>query len=502
MVTEQELPAEIPVVIVGAGFSGIGAAIRLLESGESDFVVLERAEELGGTWRDNVYPGCRCDVPSRLYSYSFAPEPGWRHTYASQEEIWDYLKATATNFGVLPHIRFGHRVLDAEWDEGTSTWRLTTDHGLLRCRYLISATGALAEPSVPPIPGVDRFAGAVMHSARWDRAHRFAGERVAVVGTGASAVQIVPSIQPEVARLTVFQRTPGWVLPHSIRPVPEWERRLLGRFPSLLRLLRAVIYWQRELVVVPAFTRYDGIRAALERQGRRHLARQVKDPELRAKLTPHDQLGCKRVLPSNDFYPALTQDNVELVTEPIVTIAPEGIVTVDGRLHRLDTIVFATGFHVRDQEMAGHIVGRGSRRLAEALNGDLPNYLGTTFPGFPNFFMLTGPNTGTGHTSQLFMVECQLDYVLDALSFLRELGDPVADVLEEAARAHTDEVERRSRKTVWASGCTSWYQDARGRNITMWPDYTFVYRRRTRRFDPSDYLVAERAPVAGPVRSP
>jgi cation diffusion facilitator CzcD-associated flavoprotein CzcO len=499
-VNEAVTPEHVRVVIVGAGFSGIGAAARLLRAGESEFVVLERAEQLGGTWRDNVYPGCRCDVPSRLYSYSFAPDPGWTETFASREEIWDYLMRTAGSFGVVPHIRFGHRVLEATWDEHTGTWRLSTDHGAMSCRYLISATGALAEPSVPPIPGSEAFGGIVMHSARWDGAHRFVGERVAVVGTGASAVQIVPAIQPQVAHLSVFQRTPGWVLPHPVRAVHGWERRLLRRFPFLLRLLRALIYWERELVLVPAFTRYDGIRAAIERQGRRHLARQVPDPELRAKLTPDYQLGCKRVLPSNDFYPALMEDNVELVTAGIAAIAPEGIVTVDGRLHRLDTIVFATGFHVSDNPMAEHVVGRGSARLAEALSGEVPNYLGTTFPGFPNFFMLTGPNTGTGHTSQVFMVECQLTYVLDALELLRELGDPVAEVLEDAARHHSEEVERRSRRTVWASGCASWYQDARGRNVTMWPDFTFVYRRRTRRFDPSEYGIGDRVPVsaAGP----
>jgi cation diffusion facilitator CzcD-associated flavoprotein CzcO len=500
--TGSGVQGEHRVVIVGAGFSGIGAAIRLLQAGEEDLVVLERADDLGGTWRDNVYPGCRCDVPSRLYSYSFAPEANWHETYASQQEIWDYLRATAERFGVLPHIRFGWRVLDARWDEDAGAWCVTTDRGVLRCRYLVSATGALAEPSLPPIPGVERFAGTRMHSARFDRSHAFAGERVAVVGTGASAVQIVPSIQPEVARLTVFQRTPGWVLPHPVRPVSDRERRLLGRLPLVLRLLRGIIYWQRELVLVPAFTKYDGIRAALERGARRHLARQVPDPELRAKLTPDYPLGCKRVLPSNDFYPALTQDNVELVTEPILSVAPEGVITEDGRLHRVDTIVFATGFRVADHPMGDHIVGRAGRPLAEALAGALPNYLGTTFPGFPNFFMLTGPNTGTGHTSQIFMVECQIAYLLDALGLLAELGDPTVEVLEEAARAHSEEVERRSRRTVWVSGCTSWYQDQSGRNVTMWPDFTFVYRRRTRRFDPADYRIGERALLTAGLRSP
>lgn len=493
--SEAALPETTRVAIIGAGFSGLGAAIRLLQAAESDFVVLERAEDLGGVWRDNLYPGCRCDVPSRLYSYSFAPEASWQETFASQSEIWEYLKKTAVRFGVLPHICFGHRVLEAEWDDATGSWRLTTDRGELSCTYLIAATGALAEPSTPPFSGVDRFSGTIMHSGRWDRAHRLAGERVAVVGTGASAVQIVPAIQPEVERLTVFQRTPGWVLPHRVRPVRGWERRLLDRFPGVLRLQRALIYWGRELFLVPAFTKYDGIRAALERRARRHLLRQVPDPVLRAKLTPDYQLGCKRVLPSEDFYPALTKDNVELVTETIVQVTPEGLLTADGRRHRFDTIVFATGFCVSDNPMGEHIVGRRAVRLAAALRGEVPNYLGTTFPNFPNFFMLSGPNTGTGHTSQVFMIECQLDYVLDALGLLREMGDPVVEVLEDAAAHHSAEVERRSRRSVWSSGCASWYQDASGRNVAMWPDFTFVYRRRTRRFDPSEYSIDERGTV-------
>ncbi len=480
------------VIVVGAGFAGVGAGVRLLEAGESDFMILERAEELGGIWRDNRYPGCRCDVPSHLYSYSFAPNPDWPKTYADQQDIWDYIGATAERFGVVSHIRFSHQVLEARWDD-TGHWVLTTDRGTFRCRYLIGATGSLAEPSTPAIPGAERFVGTTMHSARWDPTQRFDGQRVAVIGTGASAVQIVPAIQPSVAHLSVFQRTPGWVLPHPVRPVRGWERRLFRLLPFTQRLVRAVIYWQRELVVLSAFTKYDGLRAFLERQVRRHLERQVPDPELRARLTPDYQLGCKRVLPSNDFYPALGQPNVELVTEPIARIEPDGILTTDGQLHRLDAIVYATGFHVSDNPMGERIVGRESHQLAEATAGDLPCYLGTTFPYFPNFFMLTGPNTGTGHTSQIFMIECQLNYVLDALEQLGEDPGTVAEVLPSVAQAYADDLQRRMGRTVWSSGCASWYQNATGRNVAMWPDYTVVYRRQTRRFDPSDYVIG-RAP--------
>ena len=488
------------IVIMGAGFAGIGAAIRLLEVGEDDFVILERANQLGGAWRDNVYPGCRCDVPSNLYSYSFAPNPDWHRTYADQDEIWEYLRATAERFGVLPHIRFSHSVLDAAWDD-SGGWTVTTDRGVFSCQYLVSATGSLAEPSTPAIPGAGRFAGVLMHSARWDTSHGFDGQRVAVIGTGASSVQIVPSIQPTVDHLSVFQRTPGWVLTHPVRPVRGWERALFRVFPPAQRLLRAITYWQREVVLVSAFTKYDGLRAALERQVRRHLATQVPDPELRAKLTPDYQLGCKRVLPSNDFYPALMQPNTELVTEPIARIEPEGILTIDGELHRVDVIVFATGFHVSDNPIAEHVVGTEAHRLSEAFLGDLPSYLGTTFPHFPNFFMLTGPNTGTGHTSQIFMIECQLNYVLDALDALGDSPDAVAEVLPSVAEAFSRDLQQKSGKTVWASGCASWYRNEHGRNVAMWPDYTVAYRRQTRHFDPADYVIGRRRSEPAPVTS-
>jgi cation diffusion facilitator CzcD-associated flavoprotein CzcO len=475
---------------MGAGFAGIGAAIRLLQAGEDDFVILERADQLGGTWRDNVYPGCRCDVPSHLYSYSFALNPDWQQTYANQDEIWAYLQRTAERFGVPAHIRWSHRVLDSSWDDSTG-WKVATDHGEFRCRFLISATGSLAEPSIPPISGADRFAGTVMHSARWDTSHSFDGQRVAVIGTGASSVQIVPSIQPTVGHLSVFQRTPGWVLPHPVRPIRHWERVLFRFFPPAQRLIRALTYWQREIVLVSAFTRYDGLRLMLERQVRRHLAAQVADPELREKLAPEYQLGCKRMLPSNDFYPALAQPNVDLITEPIDRIELEGIVTADGELHRVDVIVFATGFFVTDNPIGEHVVGRDGHRLSEAFTGDLASYLGTTFPYFPNFFMLTGPNTGTGHTSQIFMIESQLNYIVDALDALGDGADTIAEVLPDVAEGFTEDVQRKVKKTVWASGCASWYLNRHGRNVTMWPDYTFSYRRRTRRFDTSDYVIGQ-----------
>ncbi len=487
------------VVVIGAGFAGIGAGVRLLEADETDFVILERAKDLGGTWRDNRYPGCRCDVPSNLYSYSFALNAGWRQTYADGEEIGAYVHEVADRFGVTAHVRLSHDVLEARWDD-EGHWRILTDRGEYRCRFLIAAAGSLAEANMPSIPGRGLFSGIMMHSARWDASVDLRGMRVGVLGTGASAVQIVPALQPDVAHLSVFQRTPSWVLPHRLRRVPDWRRRLYRVIPALQGLVRSATYWQRELLAVSAFTKYDGLRNMLERRGRRHLARQVPDPELRAKLTPDYELGCKRVLPSNEFYPALCQDNVELVTEPIARIEEEGILTTDGELHRLDAIILATGFHVRDNPFGERVFGRESHTLAEATRGEHPSYLGTTLPHFPNFFLLSGPNTGTGHTSQIFMIECQLNYVIDALAQLEAPGT-VAEVLESVAHGQSEDVQRRLRRTVWMSGCASWYQNDQGRNIAIWPDYTTVFRRRTRRFDPTDYVITETAAPASPSHS-
>ena len=378
-------------------------------------------------------------------------------------------------------------MLEARRD-GRSRWIVETDRGSYSSQYLIGATGSLAEPRVPQIPGLATFAGPVIHSARWDASQSLDGRRVAVIGTGASAVQIVPSIQPWVSHLCVFQRTPGWVLPHPVRDVAAWQRRLYRLLPPVQRLVRGLIYLQREVILVPAFTKYDGVRTALERRVRRHLAHQVHDPDLRARLEPLYELGCKRVLPSSDYYPALSQPNVELVTEPIARIEIDGVRTEDGRLHPADVIISATGFHVSDNPMAAKVVGRDGHRLSEAFDGDLPHHLGTTFPHFPNFFMLAGPNTGTGHTSQIFMIECQLAYVVDALTGLRG-DDLVVEVLPSVAEESVAELGRRFRRTVWSSGCSSWYLNGRGRNVAIWPDYTLAFRRRTRRFDDGSYVI-------------
>lgn len=474
-------------IVVGAGFAGLGASIALHRAGV-EHVLLERADDVGGTWRDNTYPGCRCDVPSHLYSFSFSPNPEWSETYSPQPEIQAYLRRTAQQHGVVGRTRFGHALREAAWDPEAKRWRLDTDCGELTCDVLLLGNGPLAEPAVPDIPGIDSFAGEVFHSARWPEGVDLTGHDVAVVGTGASAIQFVPRIQPQVAHLTVFQRTPGWILPHRNRVITDRERWLYRHVPAAQRLVRGLVYWSREPTARGMLRNRT---ALIEKLARRHLESQVDDPELRAKLTPTYNPGCKRLLPSNDWYPAIQQPNVDLVTEKIVEIRPDAVVTADGEAHRADTLILGTGFRVLDNPMFEHVRGADGRSLVEHWATTGPQaYLGTTIAGFPNLFVLAGPNTGIGHTSLLVMIEAQLDYVLGALRLLEETGARSIDLRVNAQRAWGDEVQRKSRSTVWSSGgCASWYLDAEGRNGSIWPDYTYRFVRRTRRFDPEHYEV-------------
>jgi cation diffusion facilitator CzcD-associated flavoprotein CzcO len=497
-------PTHSRVAIVGAGFGGLGTAIRLLQDGTDDFVVFEKNPDVGGTWWDNAYPGCQCDVPSHLYSFSFALNPEWSHTYSPQPEIWTYLRRTAEEYGVVSHIRFDTPVLDAAWDDAARTWRLQTTAGEFTADTLIGANGALSEPATPEIPGLDRFAGKAYHSARWDPAEELRGKRVAVIGTGASAIQIVPKIQPDVTQLHVFQRTPPWVLPHSGRPIKDIERTVYRRVPAAQRLVRGFVYWTRELVAV-GMTRRPRMLEPVRRMATRHLRNQVRDPELRRKLKPAYTPGCKRLLPSNDYYPSLENDNVEVVTDGICEVREHSIVTVDGIEREVDVIVLATGFHVTDNPMMERVRGRGGLSLAERWREHgAQAYLGTTVPGFPNFFLLAGPNTGIGHTSLVFMIESQITYVMDALRTMTSRGASTVEVKPSVFEAYNAEIQRKMTRTVWnTGGCASWYLDTEGRNTTLWPDFTWKFRQRTRRFDTEHYEVNRPPePAAVPTRVP
>jgi cation diffusion facilitator CzcD-associated flavoprotein CzcO len=489
------LPRQTDVAIVGAGFSGLGMAIRLKQAGREDFVVLERGDDVGGTWQFNTYPGCACDIPSHLYSFSFALNPDWSETYSSQLEIRAYLQRCADRFGVRPHVRLNCELRDASWDDERGVWNLETTQGPLRARILVSASGPLFEPKLPAIAGLGDFEGKVFHSARWNHEYDLRGKRVAVIGTGASAIQLVPAIQPEVAQLHVFQRTAPWVVPHGNRPVRGWERRLYRRFPPLQRLVRASIYAAREMLV-PGFVHRPRLLRLVERVARRHMRSQISDPELLRKATPDYTIGCKRILPSNRWYPALGEPNVELVTEPIAEVRGSSIVTRDGTECEVDAIILGTGFQVTEMPAARLLHGRDGTNLREAWGETPEAYLGATVPGFPNLFILLGPNTGLGHNSMVFMIESQIAYVLDALRQLDEHGSDTAELRPEVLRAYNADLDRRLEGTVWNTGCSSWYFDEGGRNAALWPDWTWRFRRRTARFEVGDYQLRSARPAA------
>ncbi|MGD0243007.1 MAG: NAD(P)/FAD-dependent oxidoreductase [Streptosporangiaceae bacterium] len=476
------------IVIVGAGFGGIGMGIALKKAGYDDFIILDKGDDLGGTWRDNQYPGCACDVPSPLYSYSFELNPDWSRLFAPQREIWAYLRGCARKYGLEAHIRYGSVVERMDWDADARRWDVQTlEHGEIgtwRARAVVSAAGALHLPADPDIPGAVRFGGTAFHSARWDHSVDLAGKRVAVIGTGASAIQFVPEIAKQAGQLTVFQRTPPWIHPRPDAPIPARVRTAFRRAPVTARALRDAIYLSLEMRAL-GFAVSPKLMAPLEMAARRHLASQVTDPALRARLTPDYTIGCKRILLSSDYYPALQRPNVSLVTEGITGITEAGVTTADGEEHKADVIIYATGFNVIESVTSLNVTGRDGRELQ---SGNLEAYRGVTVAGFPNLFLLLGPNTALGHTSVVFMIESQVQHVLSCLRLVaRDKADAI-EVSESAQRRYNDALQRRLRRAVWSEGgCRSWYLDDQGVNRTLWPGFTFEYWARTRRARPGDY---------------
>jgi cation diffusion facilitator CzcD-associated flavoprotein CzcO len=477
-----------PIVIVGSGFAGLCMAIRLRRAGVHDFVVLEKGDDVGGTWRDNTYPGCACDVESHLYSYSFEPNPAWTRRFAPQREILAYLRHCADKYGVRPHIRFGVELVGADYDADDATWRLRLQNDeRLTARALVLGVGALHHPLIPELPGIERFRGRAFHSARWDHAYPLDGKRVAMIGTGASAIQIVPEIAPRAAKLTLFQRTPPWILPKPDATIPPTRRRLYAAFPWLQRLRRDQLYWMHEMRVL-GFAVDPRIMKGVEWLARRHLRAQIPDPALRAKLTPDYTIGCKRILISNDYYPTLTRPDVEVVTNGIARVEEDAIVTAAGARHPVDAIVYGTGFHVIDGNARLAIHGRDGRSLNDTWQrGGAESYLGITVHGFPNLFLLLGPNSGLGHNSIIFMIEAQCGYVLQALRALDRRGASL-DVRAATQERFNVRIQRELAGAVWsAGGCKSWYLDEHGKNRTLWPGFTWRYWLRTRRFDRGAY---------------
>lgn len=478
---------EIEIAIVGSGFSGLAMASRLKRSGRDDFAILERARDVGGTWRENTYPGCRCDVPSHVYSFSFAPNPDWTSTFSAQPEIRAYLRRVAADEGLVEHVRFGCEVESARWDAQARRWRLETSSGPLSARVLVAGAGPLHEPKLPAIPGLGDFEGTLFHSATWDHDHELDGERVAVIGTGASSIQFVPQIQPRVSKLHLFQRTAPWVMPRRDRRLTRLERAAYRRFPALQRLVRSSIYWAREAIAIPMLR--VALAPLLRRVGEAHLRRQVRDPELRAKLTPDYLPGCKRILVANDYLPSLGRPNVEVVCDGITEVRGRSVVTSDGTEREVDTIILGTGFHVLDMPIAERIADGEGRSLAERWDGSPRAHRGTMVAGYPNLFFLLGPNTGLGHNSVVYMAEVQADYVLQALTHLRDRDLETLDVTPQAEQRWNDGIQRRMKGTVWTEGgCESWYLDRNGLNTSLWPDFSFRFARALRAFEPGEHV--------------
>ncbi len=483
------MKADVEVAIIGAGFAGLGAAIRLIKAGKTSFTVFERASQVGGTWRDNTYPGCACDVPSHLYSFSFEANPAWSRRYARQPEILGYLRQCVDTYGLQAHIRYDTEICHTVFNEVAGYWQLTDASGVqLTARVVIVATGPFSRPSTPALPGLTTFAGKAFHSSQWDPDISLAGQHVAVVGTGASAIQIVPELSKIAARVTIYQRTAPYVTPRLDKVISPPMHRLFQKAPLAQKLYRAWIYWLRELTGFSFIGNrpFNGIATSVAKA---HLKATIKDPDLRRKATPDYTFGCKRVLVSDDYYPALNRPNVDLITAPIEQLTAKGIVANDGVERPADAIVFCTGFRVADIISTLQIIGRDGVNLFDRwLASGAQAYKGVSVSGFPNLLFMVGPNSGLGHNSIVHIIESQLNYVMAYLDLLHRRPEPTfLDVKAPVQAAYNDWIQGQLAGTVWATGCQSWFLNRQGRNTTIWPGLAATYRQQTRFVDPDDY---------------
>jgi cation diffusion facilitator CzcD-associated flavoprotein CzcO len=511
--TDTQAATHTEVAILGAGFAGICMAIRMQQKGHRDFVIFEKADDLGGTWRDNTYPGCACDVPSHLYSLSFARNPHWSRTFASQREILDYLKKVAAKHRITESIQFGTAIVSLRWDETAQHWQLTAADGrTFTARVVISGMGGLHIPNEPELPGKDRFAGVAFHSSRWRHDVDLTGKRVAVIGTGASAIQIVPEIASQVRELRVFQRTPAWILPRHDQPTTPGSRLAMRFIPGLQWAHRLASYWKAEPIAY-AFAFKPKAVGSGQKRARQFLQSQIKDPVLRDQLTPPYSLGCKRVLLSDTFYASLTLPHVDLITRKITHLDHDGIVTGNGQKWPADVIIYATGFKPFNPTHQVHIEGRDGRVLADDWADGPEAYKGVTVSGYPNLFMLMGPNSGLGHNSILVMIEAQVGYLLKCLAWLRKPGRrkpwllkpwwrgrpwQSIEVKAERQQDYNDWLHDQFKRSVWRSDnaspsfrpCTSWYSTATGKNFSLWPSFATAYTWAMRRPEPSCFFDA------------
>lgn len=477
------------ILIIGSGFGGQVAAINLIKRGITDFCLLERRDFMGGTWCQNSYPGAAVDVQSPLYSISFEPY-AWSQMFAEQDELQTYTEHVINKYGLREKTRTGCNVEAMRWDEAAQQWVLTTSLGECRARVVINASGPLSTPVIPNFPGRDRFQGDTWHTNNWRHDVSLAGKRVAIIGSGASAAQVIPAIAPTCGHLHVFQRTPHWVMPRPDRIFKPWQRALLGIKP-LHKALRTVIYWQLETRVVGFKYSPWGLKHFAQKVAERHIRDQISDPALRAAVTPNYTIGCKRIILSNTLYPAFCRDNVTLHTQSsgIAAITETGIRTQDGQDVPLDVIIYSTGYDATDGVISYPVIGDGGRTLQDAWAAYPRAYLGTTLPGFPNLFIVTGPNTGIGHTSAIFVIEAQMNYIMNSLMALKKAQRRVLRVTPEAEAAYTDMIHREMDRTVWKSGgCHSWYQSKSGHVIAMFPGFSFTFRGLAKRFKPQHHV--------------
>jgi cation diffusion facilitator CzcD-associated flavoprotein CzcO len=488
--------------VIGSGFGGLAIGTALRRSGREDFLLFERAADVGGTWRDNSYPGAACDVPSHLYSLSFAGNPGWTRSFPQQPELEAYLGDVADREGLRPHLRPHHDVLSSRWNEVLKRWEIETTAGPYTADILVSAAGALADAKIPALPGLDTFPGQVFHSSQWRHDVDLTGKRVAVIGTGASAIQFVPEIQPKVAALHLFQRTAPWLVPRVDRQLSALERRIYMRSNAMDKLARLGDYLIRELIMMPAFVIEPKLQAATNIYSRLHLRRQVKDPVLRKKLTPTYTIGCKRILISNKYFPAVAQPNVEVLTTGLASVEGSTVIGSDGVRREVDAIIFGTGFQVEDLPIAHNVYGRSGESLHDRWEREgMKGLRGTTFTDFPNFFMIVGPNTGLGHSSMVYIIESQVNYIMDALRQMDTYALATIEANPQAVASWNSWLTRRLDRTIWnVGGCNSWYQDDKGGLPIVWPASTFTFRQHTRTFDLSEYEY-ECVPSAQPVEA-
>jgi len=480
-------------VIIGTGFGGLGMAIKLKEAGLNDFAILEKGQDVGGCWRENTYPGAACDVPSLLYSFSFEAKSDWTRHFAPQNEIHGYLQHCAKKYQLTQHIQFNTEVSEACFDEEKGLWNITSISGeKWQSRVFISACGQLSQPAMPNLKGMENFTGKVMHSARWDHDYNLQGKTVAVIGTGASAIQFVPEVAKQVNHMTVFQRSAPFIIPKPDRAYTGLTHSLLKNLPLFQKLSRLSVYIKHEIRLL-GFTWLQAMMPLAEAQAKRYMKKTIKDPVLREKLTPDYRIGCKRILISNNYYKAFTQANVALETNGISHIESDGVVLKNGDKVEVDAIIYGTGFKATDFLSPIKVKGLYNKNLNEQWHKGAEAYLGITVKDFPNFYMLYGPNTNLGHNSIVYMLESQIRYTLKSIKLLNNKGIKYLNIRQNKHDSFNEKIQQQVKKTVWEKGCESWYKTDEGKNTVNWPDFTFKYRHKTRNVNLSDYHVVKKA---------